>query len=147
MTWSALPTFADGSILSAASLNTIGQNIEHLKGVLDAPNTPFPSITATSDTTKDFWFRHKLPVMYFKFLLTSGSTSDDVWIRVYDESSTLAVEVFRDDNNRTSTPAGWESSASVSSLTVGTWYRMEVHIAFSAGSNPIYCVYVEERAS
>lgn len=149
--------FASGETLSASKLNVLSGNTEYLKGVLDAPNVPLQTITATGGTTVDFWFRHALDYFHWKFTITAGE-SDTIWIKLWDIDGTLVTfggalpdgKILND--TATWTPAQepvavWTDSYNVSSLTASAWYRAEVNMGFTSGSGPMYLVYLEERAT
>ena len=157
MAWDTPPTFVDGDTLSASQLNILGANQEYLKGVLDTPNVPFQTITATDGETVDFWFRHQLDYFHWKFRIDGGE-SDTIVIKLYDISGTLVTfggalpdgKILND--TATWTPAdepvaAWTDSYNVSSLTLDAWYRAEVNMGFTSGAGPMYLIYLEERAT
>ena len=147
MAWTNPPTFADGDVLSAAQLNILSNNTEYLKGISDAPNAPFATVTAVGSTTTDFWLRHTHDHLHYKFVIENG-TSDTIWIKVWNEAGTqeFGDKIFNDTDKVTTTQPDWEGSYDASALTDDAWYRIEVFQSFDGGSsNVMYLVYLEER--
>src|SRR4029077_9186058 len=81
MPYVTIPTFTDGSILSASALNTLSGNAAFLYGVANNANIPFNSYTATKvDSTVAQWYvRHRL--RYYHWQVKSDSPFD--YARVY----------------------------------------------------------------
>ena len=148
MAWTTPPTFVDGNKLSAAELNKLSSNLEYLKGTVDGPNTPFPSVTSSSDINIDFWIRHKLRYCHYKATVETGVTSDALEINIYDSAGSLALAVVNEGTNHAG-PYTYEGYADANALTVGTWYRIDVRFALdgAGGGNNLYFWYVEERST
>lgn len=103
MAWSAPPTFADAAILTAAQLNILSDDVEYLYGLVSGVNTPFNSITTTSNlrSNNNQWLlRHAYQYLHFKARTVAGTNDDfDIFIthpvgndiRVYEYSSSQAT--------------------------------------------------------
>jgi len=142
MAWSTPPTFADANILSASQLNTLSDNQDYLKGLLDGATSEFAVVTATGDTTEDFGFRYLGGDIHYKFAVTNGTMST-LRIRAYDVNDTLIETIFNDVDNETATQADWDDTMTPASLVEGTWYRFEVYLDFAPSQNgTMYCLHV-----
>ena len=54
MAWTTPPTFVDGAVASAANLNILSNDLEHLEGVAPGPNAPFQSLVFTASGTATY---------------------------------------------------------------------------------------------
>lgn len=132
MSWSTPPSFSDGSLLSAAQLNILSDDVEFLYGALSGVNVPFRSLTSGSDLSKDtnIWkFRYLGRYLHYRVRLTSGQ--HDVFRLYYDDN-----EYVIDDGSR-SAPYTWASYIDLNSLglTVGQFYNATWRWQFSSSGS------------
>lgn len=127
-TWTTPPTFTASSILSAAQLNVLSDDLEVLYGYVGGAN---PSIAAQGTTGGNVYYiiRHQQ-----RYLHLSYKSNDDV--KVYYD----ATEVFHDGS-----PSGSQETPSPVDLnsfgfTVGQLYTIKVSLSGS-GTNYIYYLY------
>jgi hypothetical protein len=84
MPYTTIPTFTDGTILSASALNTLSSNQAFLYGVANNANVPFNSFRAVHVTLdKDImqWsIRHRVPWLHWKIISMAGAWN---YARVY----------------------------------------------------------------
>lgn len=102
MGWTAMPTFSDGNVLSAAQINILVDNAAFLWSLVSGVNVPFSGQTLTgSGNTRKWVFRHQARYLHYQFRLTTG-TSDELDIRI---GAGEDIE-FTDATNR-SAPYTW----------------------------------------
>lgn len=146
MAYTTPPTFADGNILTAAQLNILSDDIEHLYGLLSGVNVPFSSQTLTgSGDTRKWIFRHQARYLHYKFRLTSG-TSDELDIRV---GAGEDIE-YTDATNR-SAPYEWtgyiDMEATVADPALGDFYAVFVEFDFASAGDFIVDYLLESDAT
>lgn len=70
MPFTAIPTKADGDILTASYLNTLSDDVEFLHSVANGANAPFNSNRGTDDTydrtNAEWYIRHRLQYLHGK---------------------------------------------------------------------------------
>ena len=140
------PTFTAGSVLSAAQLNIIGDDITFLKGVIDAPVACVNYQKLSASGTAFLSYRHNNDGLVFKYD-NDGGVSDDMYIAIYDDSSSWRTIYSHGAMGGTATTEYWSYTsqgvndqrklpgdgtglysgvASTVSLTVGNHYEVAV---------------------
>ena len=126
MAWTTPPTFVDGAVASAANLNILSNDLEHLEGVAAGPNAPFQSVVFTNSGTATYHLRYRYPYLHYSYTV-SADPGDDIKIKV---------------NGTTKVSDGAPGEATVTShvdltsmsLTPGSWYPVTVEWAKDANS-------------
>lgn len=121
MAWSTPATFVDGNTLSAAQLNVLSGDLEHLYGLLKAAQPSFPShfFNQSLTSANNGWaFRYRNRYIHYKVSLTEGTCSN-LHLFVNGTDYTL-------DSVSRAAPYTWTSYIDVNAqgLTVGTIYEM-----------------------
>lgn len=122
MAWVSPPAFSDSTVLSAAQINILSQDIEFLYGTTQGINTPFNSMVvqqlALDATNHGWWIRHQHRYFHYKIRLTNDVCNT---LALYFNGST----VINDTSVRTAsyTWSGYYDLNSLS-LTTGTWYKI-----------------------
>lgn len=84
MPWDSIPTFVDGTVLTASALNRLSANQEFLHSLGNSANVPFNSHRSTQSTLDSAdaqWFvRHRLDYLHYKVLSYGGNWD---YARVY----------------------------------------------------------------
>jgi hypothetical protein len=153
MPYVAIPTFTDGSILSASALNTLSANVAFLYGVANRVNFPFCSYTATKvDSTVAQWYiphtdryyhwqvKSDSPFdyarIYYNGVKVAEVTSGNFWQGTFDLTSWAGVP-----NNR----GAWASGTSYDNdhngdgdvvTQSGSYYRCKLAHTSAAGNQP-----------
>lgn len=129
MAWSTPPTFSDTSVLSAAQLNTLSDDLEYLYGLSSAVNIPFlrdPAFQGGNNTTSYWQIRHR--AQYLNVYI--GYTVDGAW------SDHLAWTVTYGGTTISSTdPISYTNPGYVAfdldalgSFTLGNWYEITIAV-------------------
>ena len=126
MAWTTPPTFVDAAVASAANLNILSDDLEHLQGVAAGPNAPFQSYVFSTSGTATYHLRYRYPYLHYSYTV-SVDPGDDVKIKV---------------NGTTKVSDGLPGEATVTSyvdltsmgLTPGSWYAVLFEWAKDANS-------------
>lgn len=77
MPYTSIPTFVDGSVLTASALNTLSSNVSFLYGVANQANIPFNSfrgIRVTMDQADAVWdIQHAVTFLHWKVISLGGN--------------------------------------------------------------------------
>lgn len=140
MPFPSLPSFSDGAVLTASSLNTLVEATEFLYALVSGAQQGFSSQTLTgSGTSREYHFRRQGRYLHYKCRLTTG-TSDELDIRIdgYAEAT--------DATNRSS-PYSWtgyvDLQATTSAPAVGDWYTVVAEFDFASGGDFIIDYFIE----
>lgn len=146
MTWSAVPTFTDGTILSATPLNTISQDLAHLYGLLNMPLAASCSLlnsTGLNSGNNAWYFRYKTGLNYLHY---HAYVRDNQCLQF--QIMVNGTSVFNDTTTRS---AGYTYSGSVSisslSLTSGAIYSMYVNATLGSLSTIRVDYFIVSEAS
>ena len=126
MSWTTPPTFVTSSPASAAQLNILSDDLEHLQGVAAGPNAPFQSVVFTNSGTATYHLRYRYPYLHYSYTV-SVDPGDDVNIKVNGTSK------VHDGAPGEATVTGYVDLTSMS-LTPGSWYPVTVEWAKDANS-------------
>lgn len=138
MPYTTLPTFADGDVLTAADLNLLADNIEHLWGLVSGVNVPFSSdsiagSSGTLVTSRNYALRYQARYLHYKIRATSGET-ESLEILI-DEA-----QEFVDLTDRTA-PYEWAGYIDLQSIgsppTLGQWLSVRVPIDWNVGGSAV----------
>lgn len=98
MAYTAPPNFTAGSVLSAAQMNILSDDIEYLYGIVGGP-TPAVNAVYFEDTDGEaYWaFRYKWRYLHFKYVLSNTGDNDPDYVKyyIYDNSNDY-VQIFAD---------------------------------------------------
>lgn len=93
MAWSSPPTFVDANVLSATQLNILSDNLAFLWGVLQAPQSTFPSHFFNQNLTvnNNGWaFRYRHRYFHYRVRITDG-TIDELYIYINGVQYTIST--------------------------------------------------------
>lgn len=130
MAWQTPPTFT-ASVLSAAQLNIISDDLEFLYGLAGTVNIPFVNVTADPRALQPvkFQIRHRAAYLnlYVAWVIDAG------WVDHLDVSVKIGgVELVTGGAGPDPWVPGGASpkyfAFDVSSLTVGDWYEIEINV-------------------
>lgn len=128
MPWGSVPTFSDGSILTAAQLNQLGAAAQYL---LDLGTAPMPGIlqqttTSTSTYADTYWLTR-----YTNRYLHVITNADDHGKLKVTVNGNIVINI-------TTLPNGYSDSVAdcnALGLTVGTFYPILVQYTTASGTN------------
>ena len=125
MPYTTIPTLSDGSILTAAHLNTLADNVNFLNSLGGIPNLAFSHV-ATSTGQSLYWhMRHRHRYLY---VLVSFVNNADYFNVKYNNSTVYT------NGDPSGTPT-IKCDLNSLGLTVGNWYVVQVDCGFVAGSS------------
>lgn len=122
MPWTANPSFSDGTVGSAASMNILSDNIEYIWSLISGINVPFCGEQITTGTSRPYSFRRQGRYLHYKFRLLSGD-SDETDIR---------IDGFNEDGDGTNraSPYTWtgyiDLTTTTSAPAVNDFYEVTV---------------------
>lgn len=134
MPYTTPPTFVDDSVLSAAQLNILADDIEYLNGLSQSVNIPFARVTENLTTAGSYWqCRHR--TQYLNVYVDWGV--DPSWVDHLD------LDIYIDGNNVHSEELTGTSTKYVSidvdaigsPPASGDWYEIEVDVVAKDGSD------------
>lgn len=156
MPYQTIASLSDGSVLSAAHLNLIADNIEYLRGISSSPNTGFNTYRATLTTLTNsnaIWYvRHRNRYLHYK--VTGGANWN--YVRLFyngvkfaaNESSASSFSGYVDLETFTGCPnyqGTWATATSYSDnrngdgdivVRSGVNYRCKLSHTSAAASEP-----------
>lgn len=129
MAWTTPPTFADGDYLTAAKLNALSNNQEHLYGMSRQVNPGFPMRVLndsdnSTDTVTGGAVMHLTNTFFYRLYFTG--TADFIYIRYNN------VQIWNVNNPTPGVLTGTVDIASLG-LTIGAFYWMSVSTRAPAG--------------
>lgn len=124
MPYTAIPTLADGQILTASHLNLLADNANYLGSLGAMPNAAFAQWRTDVGGSKYWHIRHRH--RYLKAYVEYTANPD--YFRIYYNGT----QVY--NNNDPSGSATLSIDLNSLGLTVGTWYELRCDAAFVAGS-------------
>jgi hypothetical protein len=146
MSWSAVPSFTDGTVLSATPLNTISQDLAHLYGLLNMANPATCSLYSGVNLTSsnNTWsFRHKGHgyIHYYAYVQAQSLTQFQIVVN--------GTSVFNDTTTRF---AGYTYSGSASisgaGMTSGGVYTAYINATLAAlAAVRVYYLIISEASS
>lgn len=144
MAYTTPPTFADDTILTAANLNILSDDVEHLYGLISGVNIPFSSQTITASGESRRWiFRRQARYLHYKIRNITNDT-DELHINVNGNDE------YDDVTNRSGAYT-WEGYIDLTGITavpaVGAFYEVYVDITFDTGPNDLRVDYLLESDS
>ena len=116
MAWTTPPTFVDAAVASAANLNILSDDLEHLQGVAAGPNAPFQSVVFTNSGTATYHLRYRYRYLHYSYTV-SVDPGDDVNIKVNGTSK------VHDGAPGEATVTSYVDLTSMG-LTPGSWYAV-----------------------
>ena len=126
MAWTTPPTFVDASPASAAQLNILSDDLEHLQGVAAGPNAPFQSYVFTNSGTATYHLRYRYRYLHYSYTVATDP-GDDVNIKVNGTS------VVHDGAPGEATVTSYVDLNALG-LTAGSWYQVLFEWAKDANS-------------
>ena len=126
MAWTTPPTFVDAAVASAANLNILSDDLEHLQGVAAGPNAPFQSYVFSTSGTATYHLRYRYPYLHYSYTV-SVDPGDDVNIKVNGTSK------VHDGAPGEATVTSYVDLTSMG-LTPGSWYAVLFEWAKDANS-------------
>jgi len=126
MAWTTPPTFVDAAVASAANLNILSDDLEHLQGVAAGPNAPFQSVVFTNSGTATYHLRYRYRYLHYSYTV-SVDPGDDVNIKVNGTSK------VHDGAPGEATVTSYVDLTSMG-LTPGSWYAVLFEWAKDANS-------------
>lgn len=138
MSYTPVPTFADGAILTAADLNILADNIEFLHSLVSGVNVPFTSDTITGTTgtlvsSRNYAVRYVARYLHIRARITSGESESVEFL--IDE-----VSEYSDTVDRT---ALYQWDIVVDLTAIGTpptlldWLSVRFVVDFNVGGNVV----------
>lgn len=130
MAWQTPPTFADGDYLTAAKLNILSDNTEHLRGIVYQVNTGFyvrdiECSSAGFIEVLGWACKHYSDVFRYWMTVEAGSVDD---VRIYAGSNS-SDELFRDTGvHNAGYTYGGTNGISGLALTPGDVYTITVKV-------------------
>lgn len=134
MAWTTPPTFTSGNILTAAQLNILSDDQEHLYGLAQSPNLPIVRAGGAAGVTDKYYIvRHRLQYLNVRATWDKGSDpgSDFSLTVYYDGTSVISQSLGGTTETTTTYQADLDSSPSP---TVGNWYEIEIDAATNSYS-------------
>lgn len=125
MSYTTIPTLADGQVLTASWLNLLADNANFLNSLGGVPNLAFSHV-ATSTGQSLYWhIRHRHRYLY---VLVSFVNNADYFNVKYNGTTVYT------NGDPSGTPT-IKIDLNALSLTVGNWYVVQVDCGFVAGSS------------
>lgn len=149
MAYQTVPTFSDGSILSASDLNILADNTEFLHGLVSGINVPFTKFvydSITFDETRSEWeMIHTARYLHYKLSLIGSEDLETLSI-VVNGTTKLIDGTTR---SPTYTYSGYlDTTVDPGTLTTGSPYDIYFTGTFSAATNNLLVVdYLRENDS
>ena len=119
MPYTAIATVADGDILTASYLNTLGANANYLGGLGGLPNVAFRQLRTSDAGSTFFHMRHR-----HRYLKAYYESTNCDYIKIYYNGS----QVMNDGDPDAAQTYSMDLNALT--LTIGNWYEIEVQTAF-----------------
>lgn len=132
MAYTTPPTFVDGTVLSAAQLNILSNDIEFLYGIVSGINIPFTGEQITIGQTRGYTFTRQGRYLHYKARLTAGDS----------DITSIKIDTFSEggDSTNRNSPYTWteviDLTLTTSNPAVGESY--EVYVTFSAVTTGTY---------
>lgn len=125
MSYTTIPTLADGQVLTASWLNLLADNANFLSGLGGIPNLAFSHV-ATSTGQSLYWhIRHRHRYLY---VLVSFVNNADYFNVKYNGTTVYT------NGDPSGTPT-IKCDLNSLGLTTGAWYTVQVDCGFVAGSS------------
>jgi hypothetical protein len=135
MAWTTPPTFTAGAVLSAAQMNIISQDLQHLFDTIGQVNTSFNQQDFADGTTSEqtFEFNQLHRAQYFHWNISIGGGLHDELRISYN-----GTEIFTDLGARAG-PYTWQGhvdlDANPGGLTIGAFYTVVVTFRWTNSAN------------
>ena len=82
MAWTTPPTFTN-SLLSAANLNILSDDLEHLYGLLQMTRPPFRALTLNLEYSNNLWYiRYRERYLHYKVTVVGGDGNSAIALYV-----------------------------------------------------------------
>jgi hypothetical protein len=125
LSFTSIPTLADGAVLTASHMNIIANNVNDLIARGEQLNLAFPTWGTGDAGAKTWQMRRKH--RYLKVLYGTQGTCDYVKLFVND--------VLRVNDDPPSVSATMSVDLSAISIAVGAWYPIVIQTAFVGSSS------------
>jgi hypothetical protein len=125
MAYTTIPTLSDGTILTAAWLNTLADNANYLNSLGGVPNLAFSHVATSTGQSLYYHIRHRHRYLY---VLVSFVNNADYFNVKYNGSTVYT------NGDPSGTPTIKIDLNSLS-LTVGNWYVVQIDCGFVGGSS------------
>lgn len=151
MTWSTLPTFADGSTVDEDDLNALSDNIQYLYEVTRQVNPPCSSLRLVGGSLDNnpfnfvYWMYHRHQYLHYYIIATSdpGEVSE---FRIYCNYPTETDPAYNPATEE-GTHRGALDLANITDFTeptIGTWYPIHFEIT---SADELEIIYIFESPS
>ena len=131
MPYQAVPTFANGNILSASQLNILSNNIEYLNGFAVSSNQAMTSVHLEQDGDAYFLIKHTHRYLHTKFRALDRC-------RIYYD----ATNVYNVDNF----PGDETATIDLNSFGLVTNQYYVLKFSLESTNDPLYVYYAYESA-
>jgi hypothetical protein len=149
MAWTTPPTFTDGTILTAANLNILTDDLAYLEGRANAPLLPYVAYTFTVTRTLTYMIRHKYRYLHYSYANAGTVSGDNHAISITYNNATIYTQnpvVFATDYTGSIDLQATTPSPFPLGLSVGTWYLVRiVFTKVGTGEHMQPFRYLEER--
>jgi hypothetical protein len=142
MSYQPPPTFADDTVLSAAALNILSQNIEYLAGIVQGPNIPFPANELELQGISEYYrirHQHRFLVMVLQFEIDTSWVASIDWALWYGKEDGLSTnradsDTFVNGDEGTLTRVLDLHTGAITATSAGDGYANAGHVPPTPGS-------------
>lgn len=135
MAFTTPPTFSDGALLTASQLNILSDDLEHLYGIVQAPQVPFRKLNLNlqGSVSQYYYVRHRSKYLNLKieYVVDNSWGTHIEWGLDVTTAAGANANADSDDGNYTSTSTATDTIAVdidglTNAPTDGEWYLVTV---------------------